>query len=105
MPSKMESPEVQTTVRLPRSLYERLKALARESSSEPTMNRIMVTALREHLRKLRDQRIDRAFAAMATDEHYRRESQMLAENFAVSDWEALESAEGRHGRHGRTKAR
>jgi hypothetical protein len=58
------------------------------------LNDLLVDSLRERLKQLRRAGIDAEFAGMKNDEAYQRESSVLAEQFATSEWEALRLAEG-----------
>lgn len=57
------------------------------------MNDLLVESLSDRLKELRRDQIDAEFAHMKTDEQYQRESETLSDDFATSDWEALQSAE------------
>ena len=53
----------------------------------------MVRAIKAYVRMHRRKQIDAAFADMAQDADYQREAQRIAEDFALSDWEALRQKE------------
>ncbi len=94
MPAKEKTRKVQTTVRLPRSLYEQAKCFVdKDVSSVNSINDFVVAAIQTYLKMLRRKRIDAAFAGMAEDANYQKEAQLIAEEFEQSDWEALEIAE------------
>ena len=77
-----------TTVRVPRRLYEQAKtALSR--SRESSLNEFVVQAIEEKLRRLTEAEIDAAFAQMAQDPDYQRDAMTLAREFEKSDWEAF----------------
>ena len=89
---------VQTTLRLPKSLYESTKNALQERRTHATsLNEFLIWALAAYLKGLRRKEIDAAFAGMAADSEYQKEARHIAEEFATSDWEALELAE-RHRR-------
>jgi Arc/MetJ-type ribon-helix-helix transcriptional regulator len=87
-----ERAKVQTTLRLPRRLYEQANELA-ESGRAESFNDFIVRAVRAYVEMLRRRRIDAEFSAMATDSTYQRRALQIAEEFSASDWEALELAE------------
>jgi|SRR5271156_5236520 len=84
-----------TTVRLPRHVYERAKTVVIQSQAS-SFNEFVVQAIEEKVRRLTEAEIDAAFAQMANDADYQRNSIALADEFAISDWEAFESG-ARHG--------
>jgi hypothetical protein len=83
---------VQTTLRLPKRLYERAKQHV-DQEQTGSLNEFIVSALTAYLRAVERKAIDEAFAAMANDEPYRREALKIAEQFAAADAEALELTE------------
>lgn len=83
-----------TTVRLPAGLYDQAKSVVdtekkTASGASPSLNDLIVAAVTAYLKIYRRKQIDAAFAAMATDAAYRKEAKLLADEFEVSDWEAL----------------
>lgn len=78
-----------TTVRMPRQVYERAKTAIRRSQAS-SFNEFVVQAIEEKVRRLSEAEIDAAFAQMADDPDYLRDSIVLAREFEKSDWEALE---------------
>jgi hypothetical protein len=90
-PTVKEQRKVQTTLRLPRPLYEQAKdSVEKGYTVAETINDFFVAAIRAYLKMLRRKRIDAAFAPMAEDADYQKEVQIIAEEFAKSDWESLE---------------
>lgn len=84
---------VQTTLRLPGSLYRRAKELvARERSR--SVNEFIVNALAAYVKAMERRSIDDAFAAMKNDDDYQREAVSIAEEFLASDLEAARIADG-----------
>jgi hypothetical protein len=79
-----------TTVRLPRHVYERAKTVVVRSQAS-SFNEFVVQAIEEKVRRLTEAEIDSAFAQMAHDPDYQRQSLALANEFVKSDWEAFES--------------
>lgn len=90
-----------TTVRLPRHVYEQAKTVVLQSQAS-SFNEFVVQAIEEKVRRLTEAEIDAAFAQMATDEDYQRGSIALASEFEKSDWEAFRSTP-RH-EHPKTRA-
>ncbi|MGA7931821.1 MAG: hypothetical protein WCA20_38200 [Candidatus Sulfotelmatobacter sp.] len=78
-----------TTVRLPRHVYERAKTVVVQSQAS-SFNEFVIQAIEEKVRRLTEAEIDAAFAQMAHDADYQRNSIALASEFAKSDWEAFE---------------
>jgi hypothetical protein len=94
-----------TTVRLPRHVYERAKIVVVRSQAS-SFNEFVVQAIEEKVRRLTEAEIDAAFAQMAHDADYQRDSIGLASEFDRSDWEAFESGARHEQRKTRTsKAR
>jgi hypothetical protein len=90
LPANRSARNVQTTLRLPKSLYEQAKGFVSTGATPATtVNDFIVSALRAYTRLLERKNIDAAFAAMAEDSAYRKEAQLIADEFAPSDWEAL----------------
>jgi hypothetical protein len=84
--------KVQTTLRLPRQLYERAKLFVGRGS-KGSVNDLIVNALAAYVRAMERKAIDDAFLPMATDKQYQREALRLAEQFSVSDAETIEIGE------------
>src|ERR1700685_1746592 len=82
-----------TTVRLPRQIYERAKTVIGRSSHLASFNEFVVQAIEEKVRKLTEAEIDAAFAKMADDQDYQNSSIALTEEFSRSDWEALKAGD------------
>jgi len=76
-----------TTVRLPRHVYDRAKTIVVRSQAS-SFNEFVVQAIEEKVRRLTEAEIDAAFA---TDEDYQRNSIAIASEFKKSDWEALQA--------------
>lgn len=83
---------MQTTLRLPRPLYERVKSYV-EQNKTGSVNDLIVNAVGAYMRAAERKAIDDAFRGMADDKQYQREALMIAEQFAPSDAEALELSE------------
>jgi len=83
---------LQTTLRLPKKLYERIKGHVQRDQTV-SVNEFIVNALAAYVRAVERKAIDDAFRGMADDKQYQREALMIAEQFAESDAEALELSE------------
>jgi hypothetical protein len=83
---------LQTTLRLPKQLYERVKSHVQRDRTV-SVNEFIVNALAAYVRAVERKAIDDAFLGMADDNQYQREALMIAEQFAASDAEALELSE------------
>src|SRR5207245_10830248 len=83
---------LRTTVRLPRPLYDEARKFVDCSPAE-NINDFFVTAICNYVKMLRRKQIDAAFAGMAEDADYLKESKLIEEEFSPSDWEAFEISE------------
>jgi hypothetical protein len=86
-----------TTVRLPRAVYDQAKRFV-ESEKQNTatflsLNDFFVTAIQAYIKLHRRRQIDAAFAMMVEDANYQKEASLLAEEFEISDWDALRLGE------------
>lgn len=94
-----------TTVRLPRQVYESAKTVVVQSQAS-SFNEFVVKAIEEKVQRLTEAEIDAAFAEMAHDIDYQRSSITLAREFEGSDWQALNSGAQRgQPRHEQPKTR
>jgi hypothetical protein len=94
MQVKSRKGKVQATIRVPKALYEQVRSCVLEGSTTAmTINDFIIRAIEAYTKMLRRKRIDAEFSHMAGDAAYQREAQFVAEEFASSDWEALEIAE------------
>ena len=95
MKTRKATPKVQTTLRLPKPLYQQVKAyVSKGATPAETINDFLVAAIHAYTRVLRRKQIDAEFSRMAGDANYQKESQLIAEEFSQSDWEALTAALG-----------
>ena len=83
-----------TTVRLPARIYDQARCVVENerkgvSTKAPSLNDLIVTAITAYLKLYKRRQIDAAFAGMAEDADYQKEAKLLAEEFEISDWEAL----------------
>jgi len=95
MPASARKLEAQTTtVRLPKRLYEQARSVVEKGATDAkSLNDFIVIAIKTYLKIYERKQIDAAFAGMAQDARYQKEAKMLAEEFAYSDWEALQLEE------------
>ena len=84
--------KTQTTLRLPRELYEQAKVLV-ERGKQGSVNDFIVAALSAYVRALERKAIDDAFRGMASDKQYQRETLRILKEFAASDAETLALSE------------
>jgi hypothetical protein len=85
---------VQTTVRLPRTVYEKAKSLVDQGKTEvATFNELVVEALVAYIKSARRSQIDKAFAGMGADKNYQLSALAMSAEFDQSDWEAFEMTE------------
>jgi hypothetical protein len=99
-----------TTVRLPKRVYELAKNAVANSETASSFNDFVVQAIEQKLRQLSEAEIDAAFAGMADDLDYQHQAIALSQEFEQSDWEALRASEGTHesapkGRSAKTRPR
>ncbi len=89
----MSAKKVRTTISLPEELLDSADRAVREGATR-SRNELLASALRRELGVLERRRIDEAFASMAEDADHQQETEKMAEEFAISDWEALQEPEG-----------
>lgn len=90
MPVVEQTERVRTTVRLPRPLYEEARCFVnKDLVPAETVNDFIVAAILAYIKLIKRKQIDAAFAGMAEDPDYQKEAELIAEEFANSDWEAL----------------
>jgi hypothetical protein len=100
MPATAKKLYQNTTVRMPRYIFEQAKTAVGRSQAS-SFNEFVVQAIEEKVRRMSESEIDSAFAQMADDPQYQQESNKLAREFERSDWEAFQSTTV----HERAKAR
>ncbi|MBW2106819.1 MAG: hypothetical protein DRG35_06235 [Deltaproteobacteria bacterium] len=83
---------VRTTIDIPQRLWERLKATIKNRDIK-SQNTFLIQALEAYLEQLEEAWIDQEFARMESDEIYKSLNLQIADEFAHSDWEALQSDE------------
>jgi len=94
-----------TTVRMPKQVYEQAKKVAGQSEIS-SFNEFVIQAIEEKVRRMTEAEIDAAFAQMASDPEYQRDSIAMAGEFEVSDWEAFKSSDNNsRAKHRSTKTR
>ena len=93
MPITANKRKQNTTVRIPSQTYERAKKAAHRAQIS-SFNEFVIQAVEEKVRRLTEAEIDAAFAGMADDADYQRESVAIAQEFQTSDWEAMKSSAG-----------
>jgi hypothetical protein len=84
-------------------VYERAKTVFVQSQAS-SFNEFVVQAIEEKVHRLTEAEIDAAFAQMAQDTDYQRNSITLASAFEKSDWEAFESG-AKQAKHDQPKTR
>jgi hypothetical protein len=92
--SVANSDKVRKTVRLPRRLYEEAeRCLERKIVPAETFNDFLVAALLAYVKLLERKQVDAAFAVIAEDAEYQKDSRLIVEEFSPGDWEAFASVE------------
>jgi hypothetical protein len=95
MSAKVRSHKVQTTIRLPKPLYEQARACVEKGyTTAESLNDFFIVAIQSYTRALRRKRIDAAFDGMAEDANFQREAEAVIHEFAESDWETLGGGPG-----------
>lgn len=85
---------VQTSLRLPKPVYEQARLLiGRPLSGIESFNDLVIVALRSFIKHARRRQIDLAFRGMSEDAAFQNEAQSLAREFEESDWEALKAGD------------
>jgi hypothetical protein len=103
MPEARRKQYQNTTVRLPRGVYDQTKTAIKKSVAAASFNDFVVQAIKEKLHKLTESEIDAAFASMASDPDYQRDSIALAKEFSHSDAEAWHATDDDH-EHSKTRS-
>jgi hypothetical protein len=94
--SERSTEKARVTVRLPKSIYDEARNLIEESVVPvDSLNDFLVTAIAAYVKLVKRKQVDAAFSGMAGDSEYQKVSRVISEEFAQSDWEALESTEGK----------
>lgn len=88
----MQERTLRTTLALPAALLAAVDQAVREGKAK-SRNQLVAAALRRELAALERAAIDQDFAGMADDKAYQEEALKIAEEFAVSDWEAFQLGE------------
>jgi hypothetical protein len=96
MPEPRKKEYQNTTVRLPRRVYDQTKIAIQRSEAASSFNEFVVQAITEKLHALTDSEIDAEFARMASDPDYQCDSSALAKEFERSDGEAWRATENGH---------
>jgi len=78
---------IRTTLTLPVDLVRRSQHFI-DRGLIPSRNALIVTALERFLLELERQEIDHQFEALALDKPYQKLNQLVADDFAESDWDA-----------------
>jgi hypothetical protein len=92
--SVANSDKVRKTVRLPRRLYEEAeRCLERKIVPAETFNDFLVAALLAYVKLLERKQVDAAFAVIAEDAEYQKDSRLIVEELSPGDWEAFASVE------------
>jgi len=93
-----------TTVRLPKRVYQLAKTAVENSDFASSFNDFVVQAIEQKLQQLSEAEIDAAFAQMANDPGYQRDAIALTREFEKSDWGASQVSDSAHGPTSKTPA-
>lgn len=91
----MRKQMIRTTLTLPADLVSAVDEAVREGRAR-SRGELISVAVRRELALQEREAIDKAFAAMATDDDYRTEAETLTREFARAGWEALQDGEQRY---------
>ena len=86
---------VRTTIHLPKKLMKRSQQLVKGGKVR-SRNALIIVALEQFLDEWERKEIDAQFAVMAEDTAYQSLSLGIENEFAESDWEALQAGEAVH---------
>jgi hypothetical protein len=86
--------KAQKTVRLPRPLLKEAESLIRACGHGESLNDFIVRSMRLRIEVLKRKELDAKFAEMSEDTDYQKEANLMAEEFASSDWETAKLLEG-----------
>lgn len=90
MPTAAKRRYQSATVRVPKHVYEQARNVIGRSQVS-SFNEFVVQAIEEKVRRSTEAEIDAAFAQMAQDADYQRNSVAMAEEFEKSDWAVVGS--------------
>jgi hypothetical protein len=93
-----------TTVRLPRQVYELAKTAVEKSEAASSFNDFVVQAIEQKLQQLTEAEIDAAFTHMADDFDYQRDAVASTKEFEKSDWEVSLTTDTANARAPKTRA-
>ena len=86
--------KVQTSLRLPKVLYDQAKSVVEERiANVASFNDLVIAAIMAYVKVARRRQIDLAFKGMARDSDYQKQAKLISAEFEDSDWEALELEE------------
>ncbi|MSQ05718.1 MAG: ribbon-helix-helix protein, CopG family [Dehalococcoidia bacterium] len=91
----MREQTLRTTLALPAALVAAVDQAVRDGKAK-SRNQLVAAALRRELAALERAAIDADLAEMGRDKDYQAEALKIAEEFAVSDWEAFQLGERHH---------
>jgi hypothetical protein len=103
MPVARKKEYQNTTVRLPKRVYQLAKTAVQGGEGASSFNDFVVQAIEKKLRELGEAEIDAAFAHMAGDSQYQRDAVALTKEFETSDWEASRATKTSHERAPKTR--
>lgn len=90
--ASMDNSTIRTTLTLPVELLEAADRAVSEGKAK-SRNQFVARAIRNELAAQKRAEIDAEFAEMADDTEYQLEAEIINQEFAQSDWEALRLGE------------
>ncbi len=91
----MSNPTIEAKISLPVSLLEATNKAVQQGKAN-SRDEFIMRAIRKELAALKRAEIDASFAKMANDAEYQAEALQIAEEFAISDWEAWQMGESEY---------
>jgi hypothetical protein len=79
--------KIQKTIRLPKSLFEEVERIIKYSRRGESTNDFIVKSMQLRISILKRRELDAKFSGMSKDADYKRDAQLMAEEFESSDSE------------------
>ncbi len=79
--------KIQKTIRFPKLLLEEVEQMIRSRQRGESTNDFIVKSMQLRISIIKRKELDAKFSGMSRDTDYRREAQLVAEEFESSDWE------------------
>jgi ABC-type uncharacterized transport system substrate-binding protein len=80
-------PKIQKTIRLPKALLDEVQQIIRSCRPGESTNDFIVKSMRLRISVLKRKELDAKFSEMSKDTDYQKDSQLIVEEFEITDWE------------------